>query len=256
MSLALLAAVASGAAEPTGLAHWQENRRRVLADPSLVAYYDLQEGGGETLRNHSPLGTALDGTLHGPAWTDGRWPGKGALRFDGQDDYVEVLHHPALFTQDPDAGGSGELTIAAWVCSEWTHEGGLVDKSSEGWGKGTPFLLWVNHANCVAAGIGDGAAGIGVRDGVELARNQWVFLAFTVDDAKLTLYKDGMAVGSCARTLRARDNGRPLLIGCMKPGAFHYQGRIDEIAIFRRALPEAEVRSLYQSRPVFKFTIP
>lgn len=60
--------------------------------PGLVLDYDFSVGSGETLYDLS--GNENHGRIHGAVWTQGR--AGPTLRFDGQDDYVEVLPSSSL----------------------------------------------------------------------------------------------------------------------------------------------------------------
>jgi hypothetical protein len=233
---------------------WLEHREQVVVDPDVVAYYDFQEGEGDRLKNQAKGNPELNGTIHGATWDAGRWPGKKALKFDG-DDYVEIPHSRSLCLFDPQQGGTGELTLEVSLCAHSIHECGLVDKYSEGWGKGAPYALWMSPK--VAMGcLGDGGAAQWIRDPVEIPLDTWVHLVFTVDETQMTLYKNGLLVAQAERTLAPVDNGKPLLIGCMIPGKFHFKGLIDEVVLYQRALTEKEVHRHYRTKPITTFFIP
>ncbi|MFQ6061937.1 MAG: hypothetical protein ACE5J9_02015 [Methanosarcinales archaeon] len=55
----------------------------------MVAEWHFDEGSGNIVKDTS--GNGNDGTIHGAIWTTGI-SGK-ALRFDGNNDYVEVQHN-------------------------------------------------------------------------------------------------------------------------------------------------------------------
>ncbi|PXF51347.1 MAG: hypothetical protein C4B55_02845 [Candidatus Methanophagaceae archaeon] len=62
------------------------------SDEGLVAEWRFDEGAGSVL--HDSSGNGNDGVIHGATWTEGKFG--NALRFDGQDDFVEVPHSSSL----------------------------------------------------------------------------------------------------------------------------------------------------------------
>jgi concanavalin A-like lectin/glucanase superfamily protein len=241
--------------KPSPIGQWRRMRQATLADPSVIAYYDFQAGKGALLENHAKTGKALDGKIHGAAWTQGRWPGKGALRFDGKNDYVTIPHTRVLAVFDKAAGGTGALTVEVWVKARSGQEAGIVDKTSTGWGKLTPFGVWISSKRAMA-GSGDGTAGQSVRDTVLFSLDTWTHLVLTLDRRALSLYKDGARISRRPLTISPRDNGKPLLLGCMKRKLYHYDGAMDEVIIYNRALTSSEIGKRFRSKTVPTIYIP
>jgi len=234
---------------------WLALRQSRLLDANLVAYYDFQAGDGGVLENHASSGRELDGVIKGATWTEGRQPGKQALRFDGAHDYVEIPHSGKLVILDTARGGSGELTIEAWINPTTSQEAGIVDKNSGGWGKQAPYGLWITAKKLLGL-CGEGTNGQGAKDPVEVVTGVWQHLAFTVDAGNLRLYKNGVLITQTTKTIAPVDNGKPMLFGCMKHGLYFYKGLIDEIAIYDRALTSKEISRHCKTRSIFTFTIP
>lgn len=241
-------------ADQSQFSQWLEHRNQRVNDPDLVAYYDFQAGSGSVLENQSKVNGELNGMIHGATWVEGRWPGKRAMEFDGND-YVEIPHNRSLALLDMNQGGPGEITIEVSLCARSHDECGIVDRSSEGWGKAAPYAIWIT-SRFIAGDVGDGASCQLSKDSVELPPGSWIHLVFTVDASHLTLYKNGMVVNQTPRSLSGVDNSKPLLIGCMVPGKFHYRGLIDEIAIYRRALTEKEIHRHFRTKQRVTFQIP
>jgi len=231
--------------EKPAVVSWQEYRNNLLNDPALIAYYDFQEGQGEVLGNRAKSGSVLDGVIHKGQWTEGRWQGKHGLNFDGGGTYVEIPHNAILhpFGKEP---GEGEITIEVWVKVAAPNESGIVDKYSEGWGKKAPYAIWITAKRIMAAFGGDGMNCQSVKDSVDVSPDNWQHIVFTVSAEKLALYKNGMKVTEGDRSFIPDDNGKSLLVGCMKPGLYHFNGIIDEMAIYNVALPEKEIKKHYR----------
>jgi len=234
---------------------WLELRANTVKDRDLVLYFDFQERDGDTVRNHGAAGPALDGRVHGARRTTGRWNGKRGLLFNGRNSYLEVPDHPSFVFFGEAASATKQLTIEAWVRPDSAQEAGLVDKWSEGWGKHAPFGLWITAKHFLGL-CGDGSNGNGAKDPVEVTIQRWVHLVVVYDTTSVRLFKDGVMVSPQTRTVEPLSNEKPVIIGCMKPGLYHFKGVIDELAIYRRALSAEEVRRRFRSKTVFTFTIP
>ncbi|MCL4177253.1 MAG: hypothetical protein KJ072_05860 [Verrucomicrobia bacterium] len=89
-----------------GHQRWASRRTERLADPGLLAWFPFERGDNPSLlvnavREHG----LLDGRIVGAHWATGRWPGKQALWFDRDSDFVEI--------EIP--GEHAELTVAVWL---------------------------------------------------------------------------------------------------------------------------------------------
>jgi hypothetical protein len=91
-----------------------------------------------------------------------------------------------------------------------------------------------------------------VRENQQLPLDQWHFVAFTFDGSTLRLYRNGieLAATPCAGLwdygpqalgigVKLRDETTP-----DQRNAGYWDGRLDNVAIFHRALSEAEIRLL------------
>ncbi len=76
---------------------WLGYKSNLKAEPELVAYFDFQDGEGNSIQNQAfGLNRAgydqakVDGAINQANWTWGRWRGKGALEFDGVQSYIAI----------------------------------------------------------------------------------------------------------------------------------------------------------------------
>jgi Concanavalin A-like lectin/glucanases superfamily len=79
------------------------------------------------------------------------------------------------------------------------------------------------------------------EDPEELERNVWSHVALTFDGAHMRLYVDGELVDTTSANGAWATSG-PLSIGCSAEFEDNFEGQIDEVRIYNRALSEAEIR--------------
>ena len=234
--------------------------------------------------NYKTLMDALAPThyfrLGEPVWDDnavdsaGDWEGRykdGASRgwagailydsntaghFDGNDERIELKDGDG---HDPDLAGD-KLTILAWVWPD-THDhvfdrkAHIISKSD---GLFSNDYFWMIRTQAVGMetrlrfllrtqGLTTGLTGIGGN----VPLNKWTLAAVTYDGVRMRIYQDGVEVGSCAKAGNIeQDDGVKAWIGG-NPSDKHdrpWHGRIDEVAIFDRALSADEIMSLYKAR--------
>jgi len=189
---------------------------------------------------------AYDGSSWGdwyPAGADkSTTPGRigGALGLDGVDDYVDL---PDNF---PNVTG---FTFAAWVY--WN--GGNAWQRIFDFGQDTNanmFLTPSNGTNMRFA-ITTGGAGAEKRlnASTPLAQNQWVHVAVTLDGSTGRLYMNGNVVDTQAITLTPQAVvGANTWLGKSQYAADPtFGGKIDEVAVFNRALSQPGIQSIYSS---------
>src|SRR5690606_5168511 len=96
----------------------------------------------------------------------------------------------------------------------------------------------------IAAGTGRPetfvASGAGHNDG------EWHHVAFTRDQAsgRIALYVDGQMVGQAHGSKRPLTAAEDLVIGRLRPGGSGFQGDLDELTFYQRALTQPEVLAL------------
>jgi len=155
------------------------------------------------------------------------------------------------------------LTVCAWVRAEsrprwasiaknWAKDPVLTDSGQ------FHFGLW-NDEGSLEVHVHDAAGHeVGVRDRVPLPLGEWEFVAFTLDGTTLRLYRHGREVAS-APCAGLTENAPPFLaLGAkleatgtapeLRTAGF-WDGALDEVAIFHRALSADELRSLFNAAP-------
>jgi hypothetical protein len=222
----------------------------------LVGYWDMEEGGSGT-KVYDRSGNGNDGDF-GPymatstnPWAGGIIPlsggktGGGALQFDGVDDYVEVPDSVSL-------DGLGSLTIEAWIKPEVAQQGGIVTKGTYDGARYWVYQLETASDATLYFSINDvnyNRFELRTVDTVPL--DSWSYVAAVWDgatgDAKI--YINGVEVAATASAIISMaDNTYPAYIGKQSNvtyGDKFFNGVIDEVRIYNRALSAAEIRYHY-----------
>ena len=229
----------------------------------LVAYYSFDSG---TPKDDSGMGNHGKVVKGNPKVVDGQI-GK-ALDFDG-DDGIEVPDNPTLQLADA-------LTVACWVYprsvvdpnNKLDHCGICWKGQMIGWGSNV--YNW-RIATCNPQGLTWGACGGGVegwfhtgncfKDGLE----KWYHVALVEDGKEGTAYINGEPLtdadvtgGNRHRPMAPYDvwEGEPVRIGWAQGHSGNintltfFDGIIDEVAIYNRALSADEIKELMTRRPI------
>ena len=233
------------------LAHYQDQKDNnppntpsnpAAGMPSLpVGLWHFDEGSGTTAGDSSEYSN--NGAINGASWVDGK-VGK-ALEFDGSDNYVSVPDREEL------SGGAGkDMTLEGWFKGDdvgtSTFGKCLISKSLDGNYKDYQLMVMNNELRFLFEnGGGNGPDFTGGR----LSNGVWYHVAVTWDATtrKAILYLDGAAVNSQTTTYDMPDTTSPLYIG--KKGYApeqYFNGAIDEVMIYNRALSAEEILAHYQ----------
>ncbi len=217
------------------------NASAVPFPTGLVAGYRLDEGGTSTT-TADISGNNTTGTLvSGPTWTTGKYG--NALGF-AANSYVN-LGNPASLRL------TGSMTLSAWInisANPW-DDGAIVGKlGANGWQLKTSPDTGVRTAAIQISSSGSSA--IQRYSTTVLATNTWYHIAGVYDAAARTLniYVNGvLANGVLSGTVPAAqvDGGVNANIAQRTgmPGSFNFQGRLDEVHVFNRALSASEIQT-------------
>jgi VCBS repeat-containing protein len=199
--------------------------------PGLVAAYSFNEGSGSMLIDRTGLGRT--GTVSGATWSPAGRNG-GALSFDGVNDIVTIADHSSL---DLTTG----MTLEAWVrpstVSNWRT---VLVKNVSG---GMAYSLFASDVSSRPAGYVRTTSDLNASGPMELGINAWTHLALTYDGTTLRLYVGGTQVASRAVAGSMVVTTGALTIGGNNLGLGYFQGLIDEVRIYNRALTALEIQT-------------
>jgi len=172
-----------------------------------------------------------------------------AFSLDGSTGFVDIPDAPALRPVS--------LTLEAWVAFDAIPGIRVVFDKLAGTGINTSYALWLENGSLRGA-VGDATArGPVLSVGFSPVPGRFYHLAYTFDDGakRQTLYLDGSSVATGTVANAIGYDAQPLLLGRGRQNGtanFFLQGRIDEAAIYNRALNGVEIALLYNAGPAGK----
>jgi len=204
-----------------------------VTGPTGARLYDLQFGRYQgTLTN---MDTSTD-------WV--RSSGQYALDFDGSNDYVDCGNNAAI---NPTSG----IAASAWVfpASSSSVQVWVIARDDATLGRAFAFgprfnsdsKLWL-QINGASTLIGNSA----------VAKNTWSHVAFSGRPSSgYVIYLNGIADGTASWTAPASTTGSTTIGSRTYAGSNGYfTGRIDDAAIYNRALTAGEIRTLSRRRGI------
>ena len=221
---------------------------------NLLGHWSFDDGSGTRAEDFSPNGTNAGTLVGSPAWVDGRM--NKAISFDGTDDYVDVGSSSSLNT-------TADYTISMWVYNAAGSDlyPTLLNRAAQVTNNGF-FWIYTNGTNEADLNFqyADGTNFITNTFSGALGMNTWQHVIFTFDNTSksLKLYINGNQF-STTRTLTGSlsvDDGT-LYLGTYTGTATNYsfQGRLDDVRIYARALTSGEATDLYQSSAQTKVNV-
>ncbi|MDD7987309.1 FecR domain-containing protein [Lentisphaera marina] len=218
---------------------WQNYSNQLQKDPDLVAYYDHFKGEFPyVLKNLSQTDSPhlRDGRITDPQWTKGRWPQKDALYYSTYS-YVDC-------GSDSHFNFEKAVTLFAWVkVKKFTrYFQTIVARGDHSW-----RIARNGNENSIEFACGTNKPYV-VRGKKSIDDNQWHLVTATYDGQVMKLYIDGQidAVHHVKGQIKVTPNKR-VDIGTNNDRSHHrdFEGWMDEVGIFKRALSTAEVQEMY-----------
>ncbi len=194
--------------------------------------------------DESPL--ANHGRLHGALWVEEGVAG-GSIDLDGKNHSVE---YPNLV---PLLRGATRMTLACWIYPRQSKPEHAFIFDAGFHANASVSLLYRNEEVAFSLSTDHGGAYVVAKD---ISTDKWHHVAAVWDGSEQVLFVDGQRVDSAAtpdlKRLTPENLGdQPARLGiCAKRGdrrmgGWYFNGRIDELVVFRRALSDAEIGALY-----------
>jgi hypothetical protein len=203
----------------------------VPSNTGLVGYWSFEDGSGTKAEDFSPTGTNTGTLTNGPTWVDGKI-GK-AVNFDGTDDYVS-LGNNAL-------GNLGDLsTISVWIKAS---VGGEIISEYQA-------SVCGDYSFRVSGGIAyahDGGSATVTSVVNTLNNGNWRHIVVVSEENGTKIYIDGVLDASSSTDVDWRNScaAQDVRVGRRMDGDNQFNGQIDDIRIYNRALTASEIAGLY-----------
>ena len=223
------------------------SQKHKWVDPNLVTYYKFDEkfleNGVSKVIDSSPNGN--DGVLYNGADVNefGVWDSNG-LYVNGVDSYFETGPYSSLNLRH-------RGTVSMWVKPlAFSELADVLVKGGVEWKDNCYSIVWAN--NRFYGNLGDGNVALstnGPKTSV-LELGKWYYISFVWDTIEgfTRIYRDGVLEESFSTTITPKDINVGLTIGRNHSyNDYYFNGIVDEVKIYSRALSAEEVSADYNS---------
>jgi hypothetical protein len=204
-------------------------------DKGLVGHWRFDEGNGKAAMDSSKHGNA--GVITGAKWAKGVVG--TALDFNGANSFVNI---PSPGKALPDKA----VSVEAWIQATGNNvNASLVCAGPES----LDFGIWIQGGNLQAGIWNSAGAQYSAISSCSPTPGRWHHVAMTCDFAAggvLKLYIDGrLRRTNAVAGTGIRSGHTSIDIGGRTPNSWYFQGIIDELRIYSRALSEEEIWQPY-----------
>jgi hypothetical protein len=210
---------------------------QINADTSLIAFFPFNGNANDESGNLNH-GTAYEALLTADRFDKD----SSAFEFNGYSSYITIPDSPGL--QSP----ANELTQVAWIyIYGWSQVGAafgpILMKSNSG-DNAFQYRLSVSESG-VNTAVNNWENAVTIFDTLKF--NTWYMVASTLKNDTVKAYINGLRIGEGNLTGPINPDSKPLEIGRDVPGASEFfNGKIDDIRIYNRALSDAEIYVLFE----------
>ncbi|MFA7402346.1 MAG: Ig-like domain-containing protein, partial [Pelobacteraceae bacterium] len=188
---------------------------------------------------------------NGAAFTAERIEGAAAGSFDGVNDYASIADSAGLDV-------TTAMTLEAWIKpNDVSSSRQIISKYGASGNYSYQIgLAATGQIRCDISGNGSTVDSL-VSTNAPITLNAWQHVAATFNAGALKLYVNGVEVASKTSTITALKAGTtPLNIGRDPAGQYFFNGLIDEVAVYKRALTMEEIQSHLSAAPVVSLASP
>jgi hypothetical protein len=217
----------------------------VIPDPEpwetgMISWWDFESNGNDKKDNN-------DGVVHGATLVSSGCKSGKCYDFDGINDYIDV----GTFSVS-----GNKLTISAWVKwdgSSFTLDPRIISKASSTETNDHVFLLGLDDLSSSSASyrfrFTAGTSTLSYTAGSLTPDNSWHHIVAVYDGSTARIYVDNVLRGSTSKSGNLETNSDRVNIGrnpVVTDGTGRYwNGKLDEIMIWNRALSSSEVSQIY-----------
>ncbi len=158
--------------------------------------------------------------------------GKGAYEFDGTNDSIDLGDVDYI-------DGNGEYTVSAWIYVKGYKRSGIISDEDAGSG----MVLQMNASGYLQTYI----SGYQTSN-YKVPLNEWVFITQKQDSSGIYLMINGTDYIEKLTSSTVVDSNHSLRIGSHEATGREFNGSIDEVKIFGKALGDEQINALYNNR--------
>src|SRR4051812_31270992 len=143
---------------------------------------------------------------------------------------------------------SSALTIEGWFFLTGGSGIRTIVAKTAGASFSNSFVVYIAATGAISGGYGDTSSLDAFSTSTIPTTNAWHHFAYTYDGSTQAIYLDGGLAGSAAATPAIGYDTHPLLIGAdidNESTTGFFPGRIDEVAIYNRALSQTEIQTVF-----------
>jgi len=214
-------------------------------DETMVIYLSFDEGTGKEVKDQSKYGNHGE-IVNNTEWVDGQF--KKAIKVAGENsDCVVVPDSDSLKIE-------GEITMMAWINSPgWEGSADQwIDKNCHNGGELNSYGMGVfSNGGTIQMFLGSSAARPTLTVNQVPDVDKWEHVTGTYDGSVMKAYLNGELIGEQAQKFDFQGtNDAPLRVGGSKDRPqYTFNGAIDEVVIYKRALDEAEIKNIMDNGP-------
>ena len=190
-------------------------------------------------------GNGNHGTVNGATLTTDRFENQNsAYDFDGVDDFINVSDNPTLPLFNTD------FTFSSWILPNSTWSNHILYKGQSA-GNNFPKYIFTLNQNYSSFHINGPGLGTGIwAFSNTMLLNNLEFLTLYLSNSQIHFYKNAQLVGSYSWSHNVPMTfGHHLRIGGSEPnGGGWWNGKLDDIGIWNRALTQQEITNLYNAQ--------
>ena len=206
----------------------------------LVVYFTFENVSGKTITDDSGNGLDAD-IIDNTEIVNGKYGKAIRITAEGPD----CVNVPA----SDELKITGEITMAAWINQDsWDTDAQWFDKNCHNGGEHSSYGIGAfNSGKNFNMFLGTGNARPTLSQPHELDEKKWHHVVGTYDGSTMKVYVDGEVAAEKDEKFDFKGtNDQDLRIGCSKDrGRYTFEnGSIDEAAVWRRALSEAEIQEI------------
>jgi len=223
----------------------------------LVAFYPFNNNANDESGNN------LNGTVNGATIAADRFGNTNkAYQFDGVSNFI-TMGNPTLLQisntitisgwlrvqafRTPPAPGIKSMAVVTKIFFDPSHGGNPTKGyriTQDFYGGGTPSMTTNIYSSDIA---GNNTSYLGQYVGGSIVAQEWISFCLVIDGTTMKYYRNGILTDNTtgSATLLADGSLGDLTIGTYG-GGFFFNGQVDDIAIYNRALTAAEALQLYK----------